>query len=914
MFGRRLCPPHVFRPCKTGCDRIVPSDHYQDSASNNETDESFQRENTTCACFSECSPRTDVTTGTIVGTTGVSDTFGQLCGLSILGIIATVSHADQEGFRHWEWQVAKGSGEDRKRPADEGEEGEVNELAGVAADRVEYVSISQESRRRYLNYAMSVIMSRALPDVRDGLKPVQRRILFAMYDGLRLTHDSKYVKCAKISGDTIGNYHPHGDVAAYEALVRMAQDFSLRYPLIDGWGNFGSLMGLPPAAQRYTEARLHSLAEELMNELRFETVDHRPNYDGTREEPVVMPARFPHLLVNGTQGIAVGMATSIPPHNLQETIAACIHLIHHPDATVAQLLDRLRGPDFPLGGRIISDRRELTQMYKDGRGSVKVRGEWKWDRDRKKDAPDRLQIYSLPYGVETGPLLSVIGDIVADRKLPQLIDVADHSDEKHGLRLVLTLKPESDPDAVMAYLYKHTALEQNFAYNATALVLDERGSLVPRRLNLCELLQHFLDFRFITVKRRFEYQLRQLRKRIHILEGFEIVFEGLDRALRIIRASDGKQDACQKLMKVFPLDEEQTLAILEMQLYRISQLEIDQIVKELTEKRAEAARIEKILASNKLLWKVVETELQEISDAFGDKRRTGFGSSDEVTEFDPEAYIVKENTNVVVTRDGWIKRVGRLASIETTRVREGDEVLTVVPGSTLDHVTFFSSEGIAYTLRIDQVPASSGYGEPLSKHFRLGDGASIVAAMTTDPRFTPADKNVKNQPAPSPYVLVATTRGQVLRIPLGPFRTASTKAGRKYCRLGEKDRVVFVDLVRDQTTMFLATSQARIIHFSIDEVPVLSGAGKGVRGMKVAPDDHVLGGVLLSGVRETLRVITSQDKELAFGQQKYEVTSRGGKGIRVIQRAQFSHIIRPDIPLIDWAEMEGEAAPRNGKK
>ena len=812
--------------------------------------------------------------------------------------------------------MAKGKGDGGSDPAP-GEPVQGDLFApenGNGSERMEYVSISNETRRRYLNYALSVIMSRALPDVRDGLKPVQRRILFAMYDGLRLTHDSKYTKCAKINGDTTGNYHPHGDIAVYEALVRMAQDFTLRYPLIDGWGNFGSLMGLPAAAHRYTEARLRELAEELMNELRFETVDHRPNYDGTRQEPVVLPARFPHLLVNGTQGIAVGMATSIPPHNLQETISACIHLIHNPDATVAQLLDRMRGPDFPLGGRILSDRRELTAMYKEGRGSVKVRGEWKWDRERKKDAPDRLQIYSLPLGVETGPLLQAMGEIVASRKLPQLIEVADHSDEKHGLRLVLTLKSGSDPEAVMAYLYKHTALEQSFSYNATALVPDEHGAMVPRRLNLAEMLQYFLDFRFATVRRRFEYQLRQLLKRIHILNGFAIVFDGLDKALRIIRASDGKQDACVKLMKVFPLDEEQTMAILEMQLYRISQLEIDDIMNELKEKKAEAARIEKILASDKLLWKVVENELEEISEKYGDKRRTGIGSSDEVTEFDPEAYIVRENTNVVVTRDGWIKRVGRISNLESTRVREGDEVMSVIPGSTLDHAIFFSSEGIAYTIRIDQIPASSGYGEPLAKHFRFGDGANIVAAISTDPRFTPADKPSKKEPAPSPYVLVATTKGQVLRIPLGPFRTASTKAGRKYCRLGEGDRVVFVDLVRDQTTMFLASAQARIIHFAIPDVPVLSGAGKGVRGMKCAPDDKVLGGVLLSGVRETLRVITSHDKEMVFGQQKYEVTSRGGKGIRVAQRSQFIKILRPEIPLIDWTQYEIEEPSKNGKK
>ena len=776
-------------------------------------------------------------------------------------------------------------------------------------ENIDYVSISQETRKRYLNYAMSVISSRALPDVRDGLKPVQRRILYSMYDGLHLTADGKYVKCMKICGDTLGNYHPHGDVACYEALARMAQNFSLRYPLVDGMGNFGSIFGLPPAAARYTEARLTGLAELLMSELRYDTVNYRPNYDNSKQEPIVLPAQFPNLLVNGAQGIAVGMATSIPPHNLGEVIDAAIHLIHDREATVAQLLKYIKGPDFPLGGRIIGDRKEMREVYEEGRGSIKVRAEWKMDREKRKEVPDRIAIYTIPYGVETGPLLAEIGDIVASRKLPQLLDVADHSDEEHGLQLVLKLKSGADPEAVMAYLYKHSKLEQNFAYNSTCLVPDEQGSLVPRRCSLPEMLLHFLDFRFDVVRRRYEYLLAQLKKRIHILQGFKIVFDGLDRALKIIRGSDGKQDAAAKLMKAFPLDEEQTMAILEMQLYKISQLEIDDILKELREKKREADEISAILASTKKIWKVVETELQQLRDKFADKRRTTTGSSEEITEFDPEAYIVRENTNVVVSREGWVKRVGRLASIESTRIREGDEVLEVVPGSTLDHVVLFSSEGIAYTQRIDQVPASSGYGEPLTKHFRLGDGAAVVAALSTDSRFTPADKKVKGADSPEPYLMVATARGQVLRIPLAPFRATSTKVGRKYCRLGAGDKVVFVALVRDATTMFLATANARIIHFAVEDVPVLSGAGKGVRGIKVATDDQVLGAALLTHPRDCLYVETTAEKEMVFGQVKYEVTSRGGKGIRTSHRSGFARIKRPPIELVDWSKFEAT----NGK-
>ena len=777
---------------------------------------------------------------------------------------------------------------------------------GDTSDRVQYVSLSQETRRRYLNYALSVITSRALPDVRDGLKPVQRRILYVLYHDLRLTAESKPRKSAKICGDTTGNYHPHGEAAVYDTLVRLAQDFSLRYPLVDGQGNFGSIIGLPAAAARYTEAKLTAIAEHLMNELRYETVEMRPTYDAARNEPVVLPARFPNLLVNGTQGIAVGMATNIPPHNLGEVAKACVHLIEHPDATVAQLTKYVKGPDFPLGGRVVTDRKTLRLAYEEGRGSIKVRGEWKVEKPRRGEETPCIVVFSLPYGVETGPLLASIGDIIASRKLPQLVAVADDSSDKHGLRLALEMKPGADAESVMAYLYKHTSLEQSFAFNTTCLVPDEHGGLVPARVSLVELLRHFLDFRFRTVTRRFEYQLRQLERRIHILEGFAIIFKGLEQALRIIRKSDGKQDAAQKLMHAFPLDEEQTNAILELQLYRISQLEIDKIVEELKEKRVEAEQIRKLLGSKSRLWKVVQKELEELVDRFGDARRTSIGSLDEISEYDPQAYIVRENTNVVVSREGWLKRVGRLQSVEGTRVREGDDVLAVVPGNTLDNIVVFSSDGVAYTIPAEQVPASSGYGDPLSKLVRVGDGASIVSAVSTDSRFTPADRAVRKYPTPAPFLLIATQSGQVMRLSLSPFRAPSTKVGRKFCRLRPGDRVVFVELVRDAETMFLATKNARVLHFKIGEVPVLGGPGKGVRGIKLAPQDKVLGAVMLTRPSDCLRVINANGKPLSFGQMKYSVTSRGGKGIRTSARSGFAEVVRPPIELVDWEQFEEE--------
>ena len=773
------------------------------------------------------------------------------------------------------------------------------------ADDIQFVSISDETRRRYLNYAMSVIMSRALPDVRDGLKPVQRRILFAMYDDLGLTPDAKYAKCAKITGAVTGNYHPHGTVSVYDALVRMSQSFSLREPLIDGQGNFGSIIGLPPAAERYTEAKLTKVADQLMNELRYRTVDTRPNYDGTRQEPVVLPAQFPNLLVNGASGIAVGMATNMPPHNLGEAIRAAVFLIDEPDASTAKVMTKLRGPDFPMGGRIVTDRKELLKVYEEGRGSIKIRAEWDLDKEKGKVIPNRIIINTIPYGVETGPLMSSLGEIRDSRKLPQLVDIADESDDEHGMRIVIEIKPGAEPEAVMAYLFKHTRLEDSFAYNATCLVPDEHGVLGPKRCGVVEILKYFLDFRLATVRRRFEFLLAQLEKRIHILKGFAIIFDGLDKALKIIRASDGKADAAEKLMKAFPLDKEQTDAVLELALYRISSLEIGRIREELQEKETEAKRIRRILGSEKLLWGEVRKELEHLGETVGTKRRTALGSSEEIAEFDPQAYIVRENTHIVISTEGWVRRLGRISTLDKLRMRDGDQLLTVLPCSTLDNAIFFSSDGTAYTLPAEQIPASTGYGEPISKHIRLSDGATIVTALSTDTRFTPPDTPVDDQPAPAPYLMIVTASGQVMRLSLSSFRLPSTKTGRRYCRLVDGDKVVHTELVEEVDTMFLISRDARLIHFAVSDVPVLSGAGKGVRGIKLDAGDVLLGAQKMSRPSDTLKVINDNDKTMSFGQMKYTVTGRGGKGVKVAHRSTIKSIVRPELILPDWGQVEG---------
>jgi DNA gyrase subunit A len=777
------------------------------------------------------------------------------------------------------------------------------------AETIHPVSIAQETRRRYLTYALSVITSRALPDVRDGLKPVQRRILYTMYHDLHLHAGSKANKCAKITGNVTANYHPHGTVPAYDALVRLAQDFVLRMPLVEGIGNFGSVDGDEPAAERYTEARLMPLADRLMSELRQRTVDMRPNYDGTREEPTVLPAQFPNLLVNGASGIAVGMATNIPPHNLGDVVKAAVELIDNPDASTATLLDKLKGPDFPLGGKVVTDRTALRKIYEEGTGSIKVQAEWKLEEQGRRR---QIVVTSIPYGVNKGALEGVIGEIIEARKLPQLTGLTNESNEKDGLRIALDIKADAGPNLVMAYLYKHTALQENFPYNLTCLVPGEDGQTRPERLGLKAILRHFLDFRYATVRRRFEYELEQLRKRIHVLEGFRIVFDALDKAIKLIRESEGKADAAAKLIKAFKLTEIQADAVLDAQLYRLAQLEIRKILDELREKTKEAERIEGILRSGKKLWGVVRDELVKVGEEHGGRRRTRMGSAEDAPEFDEEAYIVRENTNVVLTRDGWIKRVGRLASVETTRVREGDEVIAVVPGNTLDHVVFFADDGTAYTMRMNQVPASSGYGEPVAKFFRLGDQVRILAAVSTDERFTPADQKPTNGDAPGPHLLVVTAQGQTLRTPLAPFRTASTVRGRQYVRLNAGDKVVMVQVVGEQhRSLFLASANGHVLHFPVEEVNVLAGVGKGVMGIKLEDGDTCLGGALIRNQHDALVVETSGGKTMEFHGSR-ELTSRGGKGFEAVKRTSFVRVVPPAIELVDWDAIEGKGEKKNG--
>src|SRR4249919_3038217 len=484
------------------------------------------------------------------------------------------------------------------------------------------VALHEAEQSRYLNYALSVITSRALPDVRDGLKPDQRRILFTMWQQ-NLTADAKHRKCAKVVGDVMGSFHPHGDSAIYETLVRLAQSFSLRYPLVDGSGNFGSLDGDSAAAMRYTECRLARLADEVLQEIEQETVAFRPSYDGTKTEPVVLPARIPNLLINGTTGIAVGMATNVPPHNLGEICTALIKLLDNPDLTNAQLCRYVKGPDFPTGGQILNSAEELRQVYKTGSGSIRLRGTWDIGPDTR--STKTIFIDSVPYMVNKSQLVERIAEVVLSRKLPQLLDVRDLSTE--DVRIAIEMKKDADEKMIMAYLFKHTPLQVNFAVNLTCLIPTENPEVGrPERLDLKQILWHFLHFRLEVVTKRLEHELAALRKRIHILEGFEKVFDALDEIIKLIRKSDGKPDAAQAIMQRFELDADQTDAILELKIYRLARLEILIIRNELSEKRKRARQIIALLGDEPGRWKLVRSELEDVqktyADPKGDKRRT----------------------------------------------------------------------------------------------------------------------------------------------------------------------------------------------------------------------------------------------------------------------------------------------------
>ncbi len=757
---------------------------------------------------------------------------------------------------------------------------------------------------RYVNYALSVITQRALPDVRDGLKPVQRRILYAMFRNLHLAGGAKARKSAAVVGEVLGKYHPHGDLAAYEAMVRMAQPFSLRYPLVHGEGNFGSLDGDSAAAMRYTEARLTPIAEEMLRDLDAETVALRPNYDATLEEPVVLPTAIPQLLMNGSTGIAVGMATNIPPHNLREVVAALVAMIDEADIDTKGLLKHIKGPDFPTGGVIMNSRREIRAVYEAGQGAIRLRARW-----AEESAPrgKRFVVVSeIAYTVNKAQLVEAIANLIIARKLPQVVDVRDESTDI--VRVVLELKPDASAEIAMAYLCRHTDLQLNFNVNLTCLLPSQNAAVgQPARTTLRDLCRQFLDFRLEVVTRRLEYEKRVLEERLHILDALAKVYGDLDLAIRIIRRAESRADAATKLKAAFKLDDVQANAILEIRLYQLARLEIEKIEAERTAKRARVREIDELLKRPARRWKLIREELQALVEKFGDARRTTISGGEELA-YDPEAYIVHEDTTVVLSRDGWIKRVRELKDPNATRLREGDALFAVLAGSTRDRLALFSTAGTLYVVRVGDVPATTGYGEPIQSLLKFGDGERVAAAfLLVEPPAAGGENGSANgaaggngggaqgslfptgaggksgappAKAGTTVYLLATAGGYGFRCT--PDLTETTRAGRRIARVAEGDEVAVVQPVGGSAVV-CATGKGKMLRFSLNEAAELSGAGRGVILMRLDAGDRLVGALAEPPAAEIVAV-APEGRETRLRMRDVPAGKRGGKGQKVVKR------------------------------
>lgn len=746
-------------------------------------------------------------------------------------------------------------------------------------DSILTTALHSEVENRFLTYALSTIVSRSLPDVRDGLKPVHRRILYAMWE-MGLGPTAKFRKSAAVVGEVLGKFHPHGDQAAYDAMVRMAQDFSLRYPLIEGSGNFGSLDGDPAAAMRYTEARLSRIAEELLVEIDKETVSFRPNYDNSLKEPVVLPARFPQLLANGTSGIAVGMSCSFPPHNLTEIIDGLTAMIDNSSIDLKDILKHVKGPDFPTGGQILNTKKELKELYQSGSGAVRVRGEYGVeDLPRGKQA---VVVTSIPYAVNKAKLLEKIVGLVEERKLPQVATVRDESTDT--VRIVLELKAEASAELVMAYLYKHTDLESSFPVNFTAL----KPNMEPERLSLKELMRYFLDFRFEITTKRLNYDLKLLKARLHILKAFEMLYDDLDTAIKLIRKSKSREEAAGKIKKHFKFDDEQTKAILELQLYKLAGLEIERILKEKAEKTKLRKEIEAILGSHKKIWGLIKIELQEIKEKYGDKRKSAIKAAEEV-EFSQEDFIVHEDVTIILTKMGWLRRAKTVG--ENLRLKEGDDLLSLLPANTKDNIAIFSSAGKVYILKAYDVPAGSGFGEPVQHLFKYGDGERPVTAMNLSTVMAGAGGDEKAKQgklaltAGPVIALSVSAKGIGFKFDLSSFNSVTTRAGKKFAGTKAGDSIMGVEILDLPHALFL-TSEGKAVVVAAKDIPLLSGAGKGVKLVNVKKGEVALFRSVKKG--DQVRVLDEKGKEKTIDLKKYGVMTRGSVGLKAVKAVRFA--------------------------
>ena len=731
-------------------------------------------------------------------------------------------------------------------------------------ERIRYVDIEEEMKSSYLDYAMSVIISRALPDIRDGLKPVQRRILWAMRD-LGLYHNRPFRKCAKICGDVSGNYHPHGEGVVYPALVRMAQDFLMRYPLVDGQGNFGSVDGDPPAAMRYTEARLSALAEEMLKDVDKDTVDFVPNYDNTRKEPVVLPSVLPNLLVNGCSGIAVGMATEIPPHNLREVVSALIRILENPDISDEELLEEIPGPDFPTGG-IIYGKEGIRSAYLTGRGIIKIRA--KSFIEEEKGGRVRIVINEIPYQVSKTRILESISSLVKEKKLEGIADLRDESD-KDGLRIVIELKRGENPQIILNRLFKHTPLETSFGIILLALV-DGR----PEVLTLRQMLEHFLSFREEVVRRRTAYLLEEARKRAHILEGLKIALDHLDEVIETIKKSPTVEKAKENLIKKFSLSPIQAQAILDMRLQRLTGLERKKIEEEYLSVIKEIVRLEGILSSPFQIRNIIREELEELAEKYGDERRTEIVEKGE--ELDEEDLIREEKMVVTVTEGGYIKRLPLSTyriqerggkGLKGMEAKEEDFLKTILVASTHDYLLCFTNLGRVYWLKVYKIPTAG----------RLSRGKAVVNLLPLKEGETPTTFLKVREFSQDKSILMVTGKGTVKKTSLIEFsRPRST--GIIALNLEEGDYLKEAKLVSEEDEIILVSKSGRAIKFVSGEVRNMGRNAQGVKGMSLTKDDAIAGVVI---VREGESLFLATEK--GYGKRTpftlFPRHHRGGKGV-----------------------------------
>ena len=751
-----------------------------------------------------------------------------------------------------------------------------------------------ELENRFLTYALSTIVSRSLPDVRDGLKPIHRRILFAM-ESIGLNAAAKPVKSAKIIGEVLGKYHPHGDASTYESMVRMAQDFSMRYPLVDGKGNFGSVDGDAPAAYRYTEGKLTPITSYILNDLKKNTVEFRANYDNTLKEPVVLPSRVPNLLINGSSGIAVGMACSFPSHNLSEVMAALITMIKDPDATVTQLMKHIKGPDFSGGGIILNSKAEIRSAYEQGLGAVKIRGEWKIEQLPR--GKQQIIIYSIPYGVNKARLIEKIAEIIIAKKLPPLIDVRDESDEK--MRVVLELKSGTNTEKIMTYLLRHTELENNFQLNFNCL--KQTGE--PARLSLKEICRNFLDFRKAVVTRRLEYELAILVKRLHILDGFVAIFSQLDKALKIIRSSKSKQEAHDQLKKGFKLDDEQVSAVLEIPLYRLVAMEVEKILAEQKEKSKEKKQIRTTLSSDKKIWTVVQKELYEIDEKFGDKRRTKIKTI-ELVEYNAEDFIEHEDAYLVLSKNGWLRKFKTVVVPSTLKYKENDSLLATVKANTREFVAFFTSRGMVYVFKLYNLPYTrTGFGEPVQNLFKFSDGEKVISMLSLDPaelaagQISPAGDSSNKSSRQTRLSFASENKGGLegmvigssgygFRFPLSNL-IETTRSGRKLMTLKGNDKVVGFSLITGDH-LFMASVNGKGIVIQVEQVSLLTGAGMGSRLIKLINSSLAGFKIANKNGHSTINFDDGKTKKINF--KDIRVTNRGGQGIIISKRKKITSV------------------------